>query len=40
METVMTIADRKSLVCFVDASIPKVSQLILVLETWGKDASL
>jgi hypothetical protein len=39
METVMTIADRKILVCFVDASIPKLSQLNLVLETWGKDAS-
>jgi len=39
METVMTIAERESLVCFVDASVPKLSQLNLVLETWGKDAS-
>jgi len=39
MDTVMTIADRKSLVCFVDASIIKIGQPVLVLETWVKDAS-
>jgi len=31
---------KKSLVCFVDASIIKIGQPILVPETWVKDASL